>query len=121
MNNQALENRLIAFSVAIISFSKHLETGPAGIYMRSQIIRSGTAPALNYAEARDAESLKDFIHKLKIALKELRETQVALKITKDARLSKSAGLLDTILKENSELVAILISSIKTSKKRLHQG
>ena len=120
MNNQALENRLIAFSVAIISFSKNLETGPAGNHMRSQIIRSGTAPALNYAEARDAESLKDFIHKLKISLKELRETRVALKITKDARLSRSSSLLDNILQENTELIAIFISSIKTSKKRLHQ-
>ena len=121
MNSQVLEDRLIAFSVSIIALSKNLKSGPAGNHIGSQIIRSGTAPALNYAEARDAESLKDFIHKLKIALKELRETQVALKITKDARLSRSASLLDSLLRENSELVAILISSIKTSKKRLHLG
>jgi four helix bundle protein len=73
---------------------------------------------LNYAEAEDAESIKDFIHKLKIALKELRETNVALRIAGDARLSQDQKLLEAVLYERRELVPIFVSSIKTTKKRL---
>ena len=118
MNRQELEDRFEKFAVAIIEFTRQITTNMAGDQLKSQIIRSGTAPALNYAEAGDAESLKDFIHKLKIALKELRETQTALKIFRDAKMINDDRVLQLLLEENRELIAIMVSSIKTSKKGL---
>ena len=118
MNKKELEERLIKFGVAIIELTEQFKVGQAARHIKSQILRSGTAPALNYAEAQDAESIKDFIHKLKIALKELRETNVALRVAREARLSQDPKLLEGVLCESRELVAIFISSIKTSKKRL---
>jgi len=75
-----LENRLIDFAVQILDVSEQLPTTGGGKYFADQITRSGSAPALNYGEAQAAESRKDFIHKMKISLKELRETFVALRI-----------------------------------------
>ena len=76
-----LEKRLIDFSILIIKYTRDSKTNDfATQHVHKQIISSATAAALNYAEARSAESQRDFIHKLKIALKELRETYVNLKI-----------------------------------------
>jgi len=66
-----LEERLINFAVRVIKLSACLPKTPAGKHIASQILRSGTAPAPNYGEARGAESLSDFIHKLGIVLKEV--------------------------------------------------
>ena len=118
LDKQQLEERLIKFSVAIIELTEQFKSSQATTHIRTQILRSGTSPALNYAEATDAESLKDFIHKLKIALKELRETEVALTIARDAYLSNDPKGLEAVLQECKELVAIFISSIKTSRKRV---
>ena len=84
----------------------------------SQLLRSGTSPALNYAEAQGAESIKDFIHKLQLVLKELRETYVNLKIIDRSNLCKSDSQLVMTLKENDELIAIMVKSVKTSKLHL---
>ncbi|MBN4081342.1 four helix bundle protein, partial [Caldithrix abyssi] len=78
--SEQLENRLIDFAVDIMNLAETLPNTRSGNYISGQIIRSGTAPALLYGEVRAAESKKDFIHKMKIALKELRETLVSLKI-----------------------------------------
>ncbi len=75
-----LEDRLISFSIRIMEIAEKLPNTKSGIYIANQMIRSGTSPALNYAEAQSAESRNDFIHKMKICLKELRETHVSLKI-----------------------------------------
>ncbi len=111
-----LEDRLVKFASDIILFSATLPKTYAGIHLSKQIIRSGTSPALNYAEAQSAESLKDFVHKIKIALKELRETFVNLKILSGSNLI-SVHLIAPIMKENDELIAILVTSIATAKKR----
>jgi four helix bundle protein len=79
-----------------------------------QLTRSGTSPALNYAEAQSAESRQDFVHKMKICLKELRETMVCLKIVKKLEYFKPERL-DPILQENNELIAIFVKSIETAK------
>ena len=77
------------------------------------MFRAGTSPALNYGEARAAESKRDFAHKMKICLKELRETLVCLKIiVKRSWIQKE--LLDLLKKENEELISIFVASIKTS-------
>lgn len=83
-----LEDRLVDFAVYIIRITDNLLSTKAGIHIGGQIVRSGTSPALQYGEAQSAESRNDFIHKLKILLKELRETRVALKIIKEAKLIK---------------------------------
>ncbi len=95
--------------------AKQLEKDDITDHLKSQIIRSGISPALNYAEAGDAESLRDFIHKLKIALKELRETQSTLRIIRGLGLHPSKAHLGLLIKENGERIAILIISIKTCK------
>jgi four helix bundle protein len=71
-----LEERLIEFAARIVTFSTELGGTPAGKHIAIQILRSGTAPAPNYAEARGAESRADFVHKLGIVQKELNETSV---------------------------------------------
>jgi four helix bundle protein len=118
MNKRELEDRLVSFGVAIVELSNKFIPNLAGVHFKDQIIRSGTAPALNYAEAMDAESIKDFVHKIKIVLKELRETNVALKIVRDAQLCKDLKHLEDDLRECNELIAIFIASVKTTRKKL---
>ena len=71
-----LEDRLIDYAVRIINVSEQLPESKAGKHIAGQLLRSGTVPALNYGEAQSAESSKDFIHKIKISLKELRESKI---------------------------------------------
>ena len=118
MTPDELEQRLIDFAVAIIDISGNLKRNYAGIHLSKQIIRSGTSPALNYGEARSAESRKDFIHKSKIILKELRETNISLKIIKKAALFKSdVSSIDILLSECNELISIFVASIKTAQSK----
>ena len=72
MNALDLENRLIEFAVLVIGVVEDLPNTKAGNHIGNQLIRSGTSPAPNYGEARSAESKRDFVHKIKISLKELR-------------------------------------------------
>lgn len=111
-----LQERLIDYSVRIIKISEKLPETKTGKHISSQILRSGTSPAANYGEAQSAESRADFIHKLKIALKELRETEVWLKIIIKAKVIQSLDNLSELLKETDELISILFKSIDTSKK-----
>ena len=118
MTPEELENRLINFSVRIIELSGHLKKNYAGNHLSGQIVRSGTSPALNYGEARSAESKKDFVHKVKIILKELRETQICLKIIKQAKLfNAEISNLDKLVLESNELISIFVASSKTAQNR----
>jgi four helix bundle protein len=112
-----LQDRLIDYSVRIIRLCEALPNTKSGNHVAAQLLRSGTSPAANYGEAQSAESKADFVHKLKISLKELRETQTWLLIIAKANLLKSDNLLAPLLKETDELIAILYSCIATSKKR----
>ena len=109
-----LEDRLVDFAVRIISVVEALPSSKAGNHVAGQLIRSGTAPAPNYGEAQSAESRKDFIHKMKIALKELRETLIWLKIIERKPLCEPAKMTD-INKECDELIAIFVKSVKTAE------
>jgi four helix bundle protein len=117
MNSKELENRLIDFSVSIIQLTELLPNNRAGNTIANQIIRSGTSPALNYGEAQSAESKNDFIHKIQIVLKELRETLVALKIVKRANLLKEIDFLENIIVENNELISIFVATVNTIKSK----
>lgn len=118
MRNDELEERLIDFAVLIIKLMNEIPKSRAGKHLSGQLLRSGTSPALNYGEAQSAESRKDFIHKLQLVLKELRESFVNLRILYKAKLFKNKSSLIFALKENNELIAILVRSIQTSQKNL---
>ncbi len=112
MNKNELENRLIDYAVKIIKLIKLIPTDIAGKTLSNQLIRSGTSPALNYGEAQSAESRKDFVHKIKIVLKELRESFVSLKIILRAEMINNK-LLDELLSETNELISIFVKSVTT--------
>lgn len=116
MNKFDLEERLIWFSVRIIEMSESLHKSIAGIHLSKQIVRSATSSALNYGEAQSAESPKDFIHKMGICLKELRETFINVKIIQYGKLTNNEKLLSTCFTENNELISIFVKSIETAKK-----
>lgn len=111
-----LEDRLIDFAVLIIQLAESLPNTRAGRHISGQILRSGTSPAPNYGEAQAAESRSDFIHKMKVCLKELRETKVWLKMIVRANLIKSD--ISPLMKENDELISIFFTSISTAQKNL---
>lgn len=111
-----LEERLIDFAVRVIRLSANLPRTLAGKHIAGQILRSGTSPAPNYAEARGAESQADFVHKLRIVLKELNETAVWLQILKRSCLTKTE-LLASIIEENRQLSRIFTASLKTTRNR----
>jgi four helix bundle protein len=109
-----LEERLIDFAVSVIKLVEDLPKTRTANHLGDQLLRSSTSPALNYGEAQGAESKKDFIHKMGIILKELRESKNNLKIM--SRVGIVNG--EQILKENSELIAIFTKSIETAKANL---
>ena len=119
MKNFDLEERMINFSVDIIKLTEKLPKTAAGKYFADQLIRSASSAALNYAEAQSGESRRDFIHKLMVALKELRETSSGLRIIDKAKLSRLDKFERNILKENNELISIFMQSVKTAKKNLN--
>ncbi|RLD89536.1 MAG: four helix bundle protein [Bacteroidetes bacterium] len=116
-----LEDRLIDFVIQIDDIIEKLPNTRLANYLAGQMIRSGTSPALNYGEAQGAESTNDFIHKLKIILKELRETFVCLKIIKRKPLIEPNDDLENTYIENNELISIFVSSIKTAKRNKNKN
>jgi four helix bundle protein len=111
-----LEERLIDFAVRIIRMAESLPKTRVGNHVAGQLIRCGTSPAPNYGEAQSAESRADFIHKMKVCLKELRETRVWLLMIVRARLIKPVSKLDSLIQENNELISIFVTSTRTAKK-----
>jgi four helix bundle protein len=110
-----LEERLIDFAVRIIRTAESLPKTKVGNHIAGQLIRCGTSPAPNYGEAQSAESRSDFIHKMKVSLKELRETRVWLLIIVRAKLIKPPSKLEPLIEENNELISIFVTSIKTAE------
>lgn len=113
-----LENRLVNFSSGIIKLTKNLKDEKATKVLADQLIRSGTSSALNYGEAQNAQSRKDFVSKISIVLKELRETHINLKIIKQTELFSDELQIDELLKENDELLAIFTATLNTIKKNM---
>ena len=111
-----LQERFVDYAVRIIKLSESLPETKSGKHICSQILKSGTSPAPNYGEAQGAESKADFIHKLKIALKELRETEVWLKIIVRAKMIQPSKKVASLLGETDELISIVFKSIDTAKK-----
>ncbi len=116
MKPQELEDRLIDFAVSVIGVVEDLPNTKAGNHIGNQLVRSGTSPAPNYGEARSAESTKDFVHRMKILLKELRETHIWLRIIGRKKLG-DLQILPAVIGECDELIAIFVSSTRTSDSR----
>ena len=112
-----LEERLLEYSVRIIKIVEQLPNTRVGNHVAGQLLKSGTSPYPNHGEAQAAEASKDFIHKLRIALKELRETQRWLKLIQRVPLFNKPELLNDILAETEELIKIFVTSIKTAEKK----
>ena len=115
MQPEELEDRLVDFAVRIGNVVDALPHTRLGRHIAGQIVRSGTSPAPNYAEGCAAESRRDFVHKLSISLKELRETRIRLCIIRKAELLPAARLAE-LLDETDQLCRIIASSILTARR-----
>ena len=113
-----MKERLINFAVLLIELSRHLNRTVHGRNLAGQIERSGTSVALNYGEALEASSRKDFIFKMNIILKELRETEMNLCIIQKSNILNNSDQLLVAIKECNELLSIFVVSIKTAKRNL---
>ncbi|MFN2439534.1 MAG: four helix bundle protein [Chitinophagaceae bacterium] len=116
MNKYDLEDRLVEYTCRMIDVVEALPTSRAGNYIAGQLIKSCHSPAFNYGEAQAAESRADFIHKLGVCLKELKECRTALKIIIKKEMIKPVEKLQDIFKETEELIAIIAKSIDTAQK-----
>ncbi len=108
-----LEDRLIDFAVRIIKLASKLPRTPAGKHIAGQILRAGTSPGPNYGEARGAESRADFLHKVRVVLKELNETFVWLRIIERGQILPPKSLSE-IIPENRALCKIFATTVKTA-------
>ena len=111
-----LEARLVEYSCRMIDLVEVLPRTRTGNYIAGQLIKSCISPTFNYGEVQAAESRNDFIHKLGVVLKELKECRTALKIIRRKELIKPLKRTDGIYKETEELIAIIAKSIETAGK-----
>lgn len=111
-----LEDRFVDYTCRMIDVVEALPNTRAGNYMAGQLIRSCHSPSFNYGEAQGAESRNDFIHKMGIILKEMKECRTALKIIIKKQLIIPIEKLESIFKETEELIAIIGKSISTAQK-----
>lgn len=109
-----LEDRLVQFACSCLTICEALPNSRAGQNLEFQLSKSCTAPALNYGEAQAAESPADFIHKMKLVLKEIRETRVNLRIINQKPFIES-NMVANALNECGELIAIFLKSIETAQ------
>ena len=109
-----LENRLLEFASAVIDLSERLPETRAGNHIAGQILRAGTYPFPNHGEAESAESREDFIHKLKICLKELRESRRWARLIQRKHWTQEDSPLLFVSSESDELIRIFMASIKTA-------
>lgn len=116
-----LQERLIAYAVRVVKLVGTLPKTETGRHIAAQLLRSGTSPAANHAESQSAESRHDFVHKLKIALKELRESGVWLQIIIRSELLASPDRLTPLLEETDALCAILHKSIETARRNSQEN
>ena len=118
MDKYSLEDRLVDYAVLSLEIAKLLPDTFEGRHLGSQLIRSGTSPALNYGEAQGAESKRDFLHKIRVILKELRESLICVKIIKKRNLIDDASKLGKGFAESNELISIFVKTAKTVQDKL---
>ena len=111
-----LEERLLDYGAAVINLTRKLSGDYAERHVGNQLLRSGTAPLSHHGEAQAAESPADFIHKMRLALKELREADRWLKLIKRSNMLPQSNDLPHLLDETDQLIRIFITSIRTAEK-----
>jgi four helix bundle protein len=116
-----LEERLLEYAVRTIRVAESMKRSATGLHIADQLLRSGTSPYGNHGEAEGAESRDDFIHKLRVCFKELRESLRWLKLIQRAELIDKPELLEGLVNESDELVRILARSIQTATKHQRGG
>ena len=112
-----LEDRLLEYAATVIRLVERIPRTQAGTHVAGQLLRSATSPLSNHGEAQAAESVEDFIHKLSICLKELKESRRWLRLIRRVPLLKPESQVNPVLEETEELIRIFSASIKTSKQR----
>ena len=112
-----LEERLLSYAADIVRLTDRLRGSPSQKHIAGQLLRSGTSPLANHGEANAAESNADFVHKLHISLKELRESKRWLKLIQRVPLIDDPDSLTAIIDETDQLERIFHSSIRTAKDR----
>jgi four helix bundle protein len=112
-----LEDRLLDFAARIIRVSESMKPSPAWRHVGDQLLRSGTSPFANHGEAEGAESLNDFVHKLRIYYKELRESRRWMRLAQRADLLDQPERLTPLLDEAEELIRIFAASLPTADKK----
>lgn len=115
-----LEERLLEYAAAIIRFCEKMLKTEAGRHVSGQLLRSGTSPLGHQGEAVSAESSKDFVHKMKIGLKELRETLRWLKLAIRVPLLKNPADAGPLLDETEQLIRIFVASIRTAQRNAQE-
>lgn len=118
MNRKQLEEKLIEFAVLSAEIINEMPNTKFANHLAKQLVRSCTSPALNYGETQGAESKKDFIHKMSVVLKELRESHICLKMIKRTKSYHSDIPVNEAISECNELVSIFYRSIQTASSRV---
>ena len=113
-----LEERLLEFAVDVIRFVEKMHKTDAGRHVSGQVMRAGTAPMAHHGEAQAAESNKDFIHKMRVAHKELRETSRWLKVACRVPLTTDTTENMRLLQETDKLIRIFFASIRTAQQKV---
>jgi four helix bundle protein len=113
--DEEMADRLLDFAVSVIRIVNDLPDTNVGRHVSYQLLKCGTSPGANYEEARGAESLRDFIHKLRIGLKELKESRFWLKLIHKVPLAEQVRVVP-LMRECEELIAITAKSIITARK-----
>lgn len=112
-----LESRLLDYAADLVRLTESIRRTPAGTHVAGQLLRSGTSPLSNHGEAQAAESAADFIHKMSVCLKELRETRRWLLLVLKVPLVRKPDDTQALLGETEELIRIFYSSITTARRR----
>ena len=120
MKPNDLEDRLVRFAAEVIKSYKQMDSSFATEHLAKQLIRSASSAALNYGEARSVESARDFQHKMKLCLKELRECMVNMKILKLSSKDMNSDMIINLMSECDELISIFVASIKTSTRKMKE-
>jgi four helix bundle protein len=110
-----LEERLLNFAAEVIRLTRTLERSYAGQHIAQQLLRSGTSPLANHGEGESAKSRRDFIHRLRTCLQELREAYRWLKLIERVPLTEDRESLGVLIKESDELIRIFVASIRTAE------
>lgn len=113
-----LDDRLLEYAAGIVRLVEEMDNTRAGNHVGRQLLRSGTSPLFNHGEAEAAESPRDFVHKMGVCLKELRESKRALRLAQKVPLIRPPSKMAPLLDETEELIKIFFASIRTAQKNV---